>query len=279
MKTPKLSVEGVTLMRSLTAGGDGPQEREVLKGVSFRVGEGEVFGIIGPSGAGKTSVLRLLDGLESPDAGRILLDGRNVADMDVVELRRRVGMVFQAPALFSTDVAGNVEFALELLGVSTSEREARALTCLDLVGLPAEFRWRKSTELSQGERQRVAIARALAAGPEVLLMDEPTSALDPAASARILALVESLNERLGVTIVFVTHLLAQARKVCDRALVLVGGRGIEEGETERLFDAPASPLTRLFTEGRLVGSGSGSGESAGGEKGESSGTEQEVSAT
>jgi D-methionine transport system ATP-binding protein len=278
VETPKLSIENVTLTRSLTAGRGGPEEREVLKGVSFHVREGEVFGIIGPSGAGKTSVLRLLDGLESPDAGRILLDGRNVADMDVVQLRRRVGMVFQAPALFSTDVAGNVEFALDLLGVSRSEREARALTCLDLVGLPGEFRWRKSTELSQGERQRVAIARALAAGPEVLVLDEPTSALDPAASARILTLVESLNERLGVTIVFVTHLLAQARKVCDRALVLVGGRGIEKGETERLFDAPASPLTRLFTEGKLVGSGSGSGESGGGAASQTSSTEPEVGA-
>jgi ABC-type methionine transport system ATPase subunit len=248
----KLATEGVSLTRTRHRT-DGSPPEPVLCDVSFEVAAGEVFGIIGPSGAGKTSLLRLLNGLEAPDRGRILLDGEDVAGLDTIEVRRRVGMVFQAPALFPGTVGENVGYALEIAGVPGATREAKGLVCLDRAGLSDDFWSREALELSQGEQQRVAIARALAAEPEILLMDEPTSALDPSAAARIVDLVGSLRRDLGVTIVFVTHLMEQARRICDRALVLIEGRGVEEGEVGALFDAPSSELTRLFIEGRLDG--------------------------
>lgn len=247
----KLAVEGLAFTRSHATADGGRSEREVLRDVSFSVGEGEVFGVIGPSGAGKTTLLRLLNGLETPDQGSIALDGEDVAGMQMTELRRRVGMVFQAPALFHGTVGTNVAYALELDGVPPGEQEGRGVACLERAGLPAGFWGRDALELSQGEQQRVAFARALAAEPEVLLLDEPTSALDPAAASRIVALVGGLNRDVGVTIVFVTHLLEQARQICDRALVLVGGEGVEEGTVPGLFDCPNCEATRLFIEGRL----------------------------
>jgi putative ABC transport system ATP-binding protein len=247
----KLAVEGLSLTRSRASADGGRSEREVLRDVSFSVGEGEVFGVIGPSGAGKTTLLRLLNGLETADRGSIALDGEDVGGMEMTDLRRRVGMVFQAPALFHGTIGTNVAYALELDGVPREEREGRGIACLERAGLPPSFWTRDALELSQGEQQRVAFARALAAEPEVLLLDEPTSALDPAAASRIVALVGRLNEDVGVTIVFVTHLLEQARQICDRALVLIGGEGVEEGTIPGLFDCPSCEATRLFIEGRL----------------------------
>ena len=247
----KLAVEGLSLTRSRVTIDGGRSEREVLRDVSFSVGEGEIFGVIGPSGAGKTTLLRLLNGLDTPDRGTIALDGEDVAGMEMTDLRRKVGMVFQTPALFHGTVGTNVAYALELDGVPREEREGRGVACLERAGLPPSFWARDALELSQGEQQRVAFARALAAEPEVLLLDEPTSALDPAAASRIVALVGGLNKDVGVTIVFVTHLLEQARQICDRALVLIGGEGVEEGAIPGLFDCPACEVTRLFIEGRL----------------------------
>ncbi len=250
MTTPKLEAERVSLSRTRTRAA-GVEHARVLRDVSFGVGEGEAFGIIGPSGSGKTSLLRLLNGLESPDSGRVLLDGGDASEMDALDLRRKVGMVFQSPSLFPGSVASNVEYALELGGLSEAEREARGRRCLDRAGLPAAFWARDAAELSRGEQQRVSIARALAAEPAVLLMDEPTSALDPAASERILSLARSLNIDDGVTVVFVTHVLEQARRICARALVLIDGRGVEQGAIDTLFDDPAEELTRRFIEGTL----------------------------
>jgi ABC-type methionine transport system ATPase subunit len=247
----KLGVVGLSLTRSSASSDGGLSEREVLRDVTFSVGEGEVFGVIGPSGAGKTTLLRLLNGLETADRGSIALDGMDIVGLEMTDLRRRVGMVFQAPALFHGTVGTNVGYALELDGVPRGEREGRGAACLERAGLPPSFWGRDARELSQGEQQRVAIARALAADPEVLLLDEPTSALDPAAASRIVSLVGGLNEEVGVTIVFVTHLMEQARQICDRALVLIGGEGVEEGTIPELFDCPSCDATRLFIQGRL----------------------------
>lgn len=215
------------------------------------VRSGEVYGIIGPSGAGKTTLLRLLNGLETPDRGTVLVDGEDVGRMDVLALRRRVGMVFQSPALFPGSVASNVRYSLAIHAVPDDEQECRGLACLDRVGLSGDFWGRSASELSQGEQQRVSIARALVSEPEVLLMDEPTSALDPTSSSRILSVVRSLNRDVGVTIVFVTHFMQQAREVCDRALVLIGGTSVEEGDVPGLFEAPRWEVTRRFIMGEL----------------------------
>jgi ABC-type methionine transport system ATPase subunit len=250
-KTPwKLAAETLSLVRP-AASGAGTAPRVVLDEVSFGVRSGEVFGIIGPSGAGKTTLLRLLNGLDSPSRGRVLIDGVDAGSGDVLVLRRRVGMVFQAPALFPGLVSDNVRFPLVLVGRSRGEQDDLGRAALGQVGLAADFWDRNAAELSQGEQQRVSIARALANRPEVLLMDEPTSALDPASSSRILSVVRALNRESGVTIVFVTHLMQQAREVCDRALVLIGGRRVEEGPVPALFDAPGSDLTRRFINGDL----------------------------
>jgi D-methionine transport system ATP-binding protein len=247
----KLVAEHLSLSRS--AGVDvGGSARRVLADVSFAVRQGEVFGIIGPSGAGKTSLLRLLNGLESPDGGRVLLDGEDVSAGDVLALRRRVGMVFQAAAVFPGTVADNIRYPLAIRGLPGAEQDCRAREALEQVGLGPGFWDRAAAELSQGEQQRVSIARALVSRPEVLLMDEPTSALDPTSSGRILSVVRTLNRDLGATIVFVTHLMQQAREVCDRALVLIEGTSVEEGDVPALFDAPGTELTRRFINGELA---------------------------
>jgi D-methionine transport system ATP-binding protein len=246
----KLAAERLSFMRP-PHGGVEAAPRAVLDGVSFGVRSGEVFGVIGPSGAGKTTLLRLLNGLESPSGGRILIDGVDAGAGDVLLLRRRVGMIFQKPALFPGRVSDNVRFPLALMGHSRGEQDDLGREALAQVGLAADFWERNAAELSQGEQQRVSIARALANRPEILLMDEPTSALDPASSSRILSVVRTLNRESGVTIVFVTHLMQQARAVCDRALVLIDGRSVEEGAVPALFDAPATDLTRRFINGDL----------------------------
>jgi len=251
MATYKLVADSVSFSHQTTPRRRSEAGRTVLEGVSFGVRRGEVFGVIGPSGAGKTTLLRLLNGLESPDRGRVLLEGVDVATGDVLALRRRVGMVFQAPALFPGLVCENVCYSLAIQGVPRDEQDRRGRASLQQVGLSAGFWERSAADLSQGEQQRVSIARAVVCEPEVLLMDEPTSALDPTASGKVLSVVRSLNRELGATIVFVTQLMQQAREVCDRALVLIDGRSVEEGEVPALFDAPTSEETRRFIHGEL----------------------------
>lgn len=259
MSVYKLAADSLCFSHRSGSKRDEPS-RVALEDVSFGVRGGEVFGVIGPSGAGKTTLLRLLNGLESPDRGRILIDGADASTGDVLALRRRVGMVFQAPALFPGLVSDNVRYALALQGLPRDEQDCRGRASLQQVGLSAAFWERSAADLSQGEQQRVSIARAVVSGPEVLLMDEPTSALDPTSSARILSVVRSLNREFGVTIVFVTHLMQQAREVCGRALVLIDGRSVEEGDVPALFDAPATELTRRFIKGELEPEGDAAAE-------------------
>ena len=184
-----------------------------------------VTGIVGPSGAGKTSLLRCLNRLEEPDVGSITFDGVDIATLDPIELRRRVGMIFQTPALFEGGVRANLVYGLD----AVTEDELAA--ALEAASLDRAFLDRDSSALSVGQAQRVCIARALVRKPEVLLMDEPTSALDRDASARIEELVRSLNES-GLTVVLVTHDLDQTRRVCDRAVLLVEGSITATGSPE-----------------------------------------------
>lgn len=246
----KLLLSDITLTKRAGAG-ENVETRRVLDGVSLRVNAGEIYGVIGPSGSGKTTLLRVMNALDTPDEGAVLLDGQDTREMDVVGVRRRIGMVFQVPALFRGTVGENVSFALRIAGVGRAEMEKRAHECLDLVGLPRSFLDRAATKLSLGEQQRAAIARALVAEPEVVLMDEPTSALDPGAASRILTLAQSLNRETGLTVVFVTHLMEQARGICQRALVLIRGRGVEEGDVEDVFGRPTCEITRRFVDGEL----------------------------
>jgi putative ABC transport system ATP-binding protein len=189
-----------------------------------------VTAIVGPSGAGKTSLLRCLNRLEEPQTGEVLLDGANIRTLDPTSLRKRVGMIFQTPILFQGSIRSNLSYGLD--GVDDSA----LLETLDAVGLDRSFLERDSTALSVGQGQRVCIARALARGPEVLLMDEPTSALDKDATARIESLIRELAEG-GLAIALVTHNLAQASRVAGRALLLVEGRVQAHGSTDEVESA------------------------------------------
>ncbi len=200
-------VEGL----SLTRGG-----RRVLRDVDARFAGGRVTAIVGPSGAGKTSLLRCLNRLEEPEAGRVSLDGADIRGLPPTDLRRRVGMVFQTPVLFEGGVRANLAYGLP------SVTDEDLVAAMREAGLDQGFLERDSSALSVGQAQRICIARCLVREPEVLLMDEPTSALDKDAAARIERLIGTLAEH-GLAIVLVTHDLAQARRVAHDAILLVEG--------------------------------------------------------
>lgn len=193
-------------------------DRRVLGGVTAGFPRGRVTAVVGPSGSGKTTLLRALNRLEEPTTGRVLLDGHDTRALDPCQLRRRVGMVFQTPVVLPGTVRENLAYGLDdpdeedLAGVLVAAR------------LPGDFLDRDGQALSVGEAQRVAVARALVRDPEVLLADEPTAALDRDASAGIEQLIEELCAERGLTVVFVTHDLAQAGRVAPRALLLAAGR-------------------------------------------------------
>ena len=251
MSDLKLQASNIHKSRLARRNDGGPQLVEVLRGLDFAVRRGEVFSIIGPSGAGKSTLLRLVNRLEDPDDGLILLDDEPLTAIPVVMLRRRVGIVFQAPALFDGSVADNITFGPALHSRPLTDPLGMAREFLDQVGLDPDLASRSAEDLSAGQQQRVAIARALANGPDVLLLDEPTSALDPTSTTRILDLVRELNARLGLTVLFVTHAIEQAARVADRAMLLVDGRKIEEGPAQQLIHSPREEITRRFVAGTL----------------------------
>ncbi|UGS35100.1 ABC transporter ATP-binding protein [Capillimicrobium parvum] len=208
-----LSLEHVDLER----GG-----RAVLRDVTISAAAGSITALLGPSGAGKSSVLRCLVRLEEPHAGRVLVDGADVRSLDPCGLRRRVGLVAQAPVMLPGDVRANLTYAAEDL----SEAQVRA--ALDQAELAQAFLARPAAELSGGERARVAIARALVRGPEALLFDEPTAALDPARAAAIAELIRRLAA-VGLTIVVTAHDVALVQRLADRAVLLVDGAVVSAG--------------------------------------------------
>jgi putative ABC transport system ATP-binding protein len=217
--------------------------RQVLSEISLLVEPGQNLTILGPSGSGKTSLLRLCNCLDTPDSGQVLLGGVDVKGQDVIELRRRVAMVFQAPTMFDGTVRYNVGYGPRLAGEQAEPEEL-----LRLVGLNNALLDRPAAELSVGQKQRVELARALANKPEVLLMDEPTSGLDIASANRILDLVSDLKQRLGVTVLFVTHLLEQAQRLADRVGLLVEGRLHKVEEKALFFSRDLTELHSLFEE-------------------------------
>jgi putative ABC transport system ATP-binding protein len=197
--------------------------RAVLREVSLRLPEG-ASSIAGGSGSGKSTLLRLLNRLAEPDAGQIAYRGSDLGSLAVLELRREVALVPQLPALLAGTVADNVYF-----GPSLVDREVDAGALLELAGLPRSFAEREADRLSVGEQQRVMLARALALEPRVLLLDEPTSALDARARERVEETLLGLRERLGLSLVLVTHDLDQAERLSERVVRLEEGQVVEEG--------------------------------------------------
>jgi len=222
---------------------------EALRSVSFEVAPGEIFGIVGRSGAGKSSLIRMVNGLEAPSAGRVSVDGIDVGNLgsrELPEFRRRIGMIFQGfNLLHAKTVEDNVALPLVFAGRSWREARAQAGEWLGLVGLSDKHK-AYPARLSGGQKQRVGIARALALNPRLLLSDEATSALDPETTRSILALLRDINRRLGVTILLITHEMEVIRQVADRVGVLEAGRLVEEGPVWKVFGSPAHEATRAI---------------------------------
>jgi D-methionine transport system ATP-binding protein len=227
------------------AGPQGPVQ--ALRGVDLQVARASIHGVIGRSGAGKSSLVRTINLLNRPVAGRVLVDGQDLTRLDAAGLRaarRNIGMIFQHFNLLSSrTVFDNIALPLELAGLSRAGIVARVTPLLELVGL-WELRDRYPAQISGGQKQRVGIARALASRPKVLLSDEATSALDPETTRSILALLREIRRELGLTIVLITHQMQVIKQVADRVAVIDEGRIVEEGETLSVFSRPNHAVTR-----------------------------------
>ncbi|RFC76203.1 ATP-binding cassette domain-containing protein [Streptomyces sp. AcE210] len=227
------------------------REVTALDGVDLHVREGEVYGVIGQSGAGKSSLIRCVNLLERPTSGTVTVAGQDLtalvgrgarAGKELREARSRIGMVFQHFNLLSSrTVQDNIELPLEILGKSGKDRSRKALELLDLVGL-ADKAKAYPAQLSGGQKQRVGIARALAGDPKVLLSDEATSALDPETTRSILQLLRDLNQQLGLTVLLITHEMDVVKTVCDSAALMEHGQVVESGTVGELLATPGSEL-------------------------------------
>ena len=233
-----------------TAGG----EVEALKDINLTINDGDIYGIIGMSGAGKSTLVRCINMLERPTGGSVEIDGVDIgqlSDKDLRATRRNVTMIFQSfNLLMQRTCLKNICFPLELAGVKKSEAEKKALELLEIVGLPDKAN-AYPAQLSGGQQQRIAIARALATNPRILLCDEATSALDPKTTHQILELIKSINEKLGITVVIITHQMSVVEDVCNRVAILDNGEVVEEGPVSEVFSRPKSAEARrlVFPEG------------------------------
>jgi D-methionine transport system ATP-binding protein len=220
---------------------------QALRGVDLQVPRGAIYGVIGRSGAGKSSLVRTINLLNRPQAGRVQVDGRDLTALDAEALRaarRDIGMIFQHFNLLSSrTVFDNVALPLELEGLRHAEIVARVLPLLELVGL-SDLRSRYPAQISGGQKQRVGIARALASRPKVLLSDEATSALDPETTRSILTLLREIRRELGLTIVLITHQMQVIKQVADQVAVIDAGRIVEQGQTLGVFSRPQHEVTR-----------------------------------
>lgn len=222
-------------------------EVQALKNISLTINDGDIFGIIGMSGAGKSTLVRCINMLERPTEGHVIINGRDMAALSDAELRaerRNIAMIFQSfNLLMQRSCLRNVCFPLELAGMKRAEAKKRAMELLELVGLPDKAR-SYPAQLSGGQQQRVAIARALATDPKVLLCDEATSALDPNTTHSILQLIKDINEKLGITVVIITHQMSVVEEICDHVAILDGGEVAEQGAVGTVFSSPKSDAAR-----------------------------------
>ena len=215
-----------------------------LHGVDFAVASGEFVALLGPSGCGKSTTLRLIAGLDHPTSGRISIGGRDVTDL--APARRGISMVFQSYALFPhLSVAENIVFGLRVRRVAAADREARLARAADMLGLGALLD-RKPSQLSGGQQQRVALARAIVAQAAVCLMDEPLSNLDAQLRVEMRREIRALQQRLGMTMVYVTHDQSEAMTMADRIILMRGGRVEQNGTPAELYESPATSFAARF---------------------------------
>jgi putative spermidine/putrescine transport system ATP-binding protein len=226
---------------------------KALDGIEIQLGEGEFLSLLGPSGCGKTTALRIVAGFDRPDAGRVVVDGRDVTN--VAPNKRDMGMVFQAYSLFpNMTAAQNVEYGLRIRGKDKGDRHTRVANLLELVGL-GHAGDRYPHQLSGGMQQRVALARALAIEPRVLLLDEPLSALDAKVRVQLREEIRRIQLELGITTLYVTHDQEEALSVSDHVAVMYGGRIEQMGSPAEMYSSPATPFVAEFigTMNRLEG--------------------------
>ena len=227
---------------------------DALKDITLTIPDGEIYGIIGMSGAGKSTLVRCINMLERPTSGEVLIDGKSMTELSQRELRekrRDITMIFQGfNLLMQRNCLKNVCFPLELAGVKKADAEKRAAELLELVGLGDKFK-SYPAQLSCGQQQRVAIARALATHPEILLCDEATSALDPQTTQSILSLIRDIHDRLGITVIIITHQMSVVEQICTRVAILDGGEVAEEGTVSDVFSSPKSEAAKrlVYPEG------------------------------
>ena len=267
---PQIQIKGLCKVYQIPGG-----EVHALQNINLTIEKGDIYGIIGMSGAGKSTLIRCLNRLDTPTDGQVLIDGQNVLAMskkDLLLTRRRMAMIFQQFNLqMQKTVARNVRYPLEIAGVPKKEADARVMELLRIVGLEEKAK-AYPAQLSGGQKQRVAIARALAGDPEMLLCDEATSALDPMTTQSILALLQKINQEMGITVVLITHEMAVIRQICNKVAILDGGKLAEEGSVDEVFmhtksaagrrlfgilpdqeEVPPQPAIRIVFDGSTAG--------------------------
>ena len=267
---PQIQIKNLCKVYQIPGG-----EVHALQNINLTIEKGDIYGIIGMSGAGKSTLIRCLNRLDTPTDGQVLIDGQNVLAMkkkELLQTRRRMAMIFQQFNLqMQKSVARNVRYPLEIAGVSRREADARVMELLRIVGLEEKAK-AYPAQLSGGQKQRVAIARALAGDPEMLLCDEATSALDPMTTQSILALLQKINQEMGITVVLITHEMAVIRQICNKVAILDGGKLAEEGSVDDVFmhtksaagrrlfgilpdqeEVPPQPAIRIVFDGSTAG--------------------------
>ncbi len=230
---PQIEIVGLHKVYAVPGG-----EVVALDNINLTIEKGDIYGIIGMSGAGKSTLIRCLNRLDTPNDGRVYIDGKDIYALNGKELRalrRRMGMIFQQfNLLMQKNVARNVRYPLEIAGVPKERANERVTELLRIVGLENKAN-AYPTQLSGGQKQRVAIARALASDPEMLLCDEATSALDPMTTQSILQLLQDINKKMGITVVVITHEMAVIRQICNKVAILDNGKVVEQGSVDDVF--------------------------------------------
>ncbi len=227
----------------------GGQQVAALNGIDLKINKGEIFGVIGFSGAGKSSLIRCVNLLERPTSGHVIVDGHDLTSLSVKEVRnvkKNIGMIFQHFNLLnSKTVFANVAMPLTLVNTPKDQIKKRVHELLEFVGL-ADKADNYPDQLSGGQKQRIGIARALATQPSILLCDEATSALDPQTTSSILQLLKKINKEYNITILIITHEMSVIREICDRVAVIEAGKIIEEGTVFDVFSSPTTSTARNF---------------------------------
>jgi tungstate transport system ATP-binding protein len=225
--------------------------KAILKEVNLKVNSGDIMAILGPSGAGKTTMLRLINLLDRPNAGSIHINGKDVTSNGGLDVRRSMAMVMQKPVVFSMSVYKNIAFGLEIRHERKDEIDKRindVLCLLDMCGRERQH----ARELSGGEAQRVAFARAYVLKPRLLLLDEPTASLDPSNVAIIEGAIKDINKKYGTTVIIITHNLYQAKRLSNKAAFMLDGELIEAGNIKKIFESPEDQKTKDFISGNMI---------------------------